>query len=65
MMQIVTAKSASKSLRRKLERNSKLADFHAKVMESIEAKHVIIVDERTSKKCENLAKSYQLINVVY
>ena len=59
------AKAASLSLRRKLSKSGKLEDFHAKVMESITDKHVVVMNEKLTSEHADIPRSYQLINVVY
>ena len=59
------ARQASLSLRRKLVKGNKVQAFHEKVMESVQANHVVVMTPELIKQHADLPKSYQLVNVVY
>ena len=59
------ARQASLSLRRKLAKGNKIQAFHDKVMESVEAGHVVIMTPDLIDQHADLPRSYQLVNVVY
>ena len=59
------ARQASLSLRRKLVKGNKIEAFHEKVMESVEAGHVVVMTPELIKQHSDLPSSYQLVNVVY
>ena len=59
------ARQATLSLQRKLVKRGKIDDFHSRVMESIEAKQVVIMTDELTRIHSDLPRSYQLINVVY
>ena len=59
------ARQASLSLRRKLVKGNKVQAFHEKVMESVQANHVVEMTPELIRQHADLPSSYQLVNVVY
>ena len=51
------ARQATLSLRRKLVKSGKVHDFHIKVMESVEAKQVVIMTDELTKLHSDLSES--------